>query len=164
MTKIKIVKGVYGHKTGGSTIPKDKNSEPFEVSEETAQRLIKLGVAKVASELKSEADKPIKYSQSLAPVNNLVDKSKKEESAENTTEENSESGDETETGSTGLVYSMDNTQKELLAMAVSLGFDGKDTTAKAQLIEFLDNATSTEETEESEADAPQIGNDAGVVG
>ena len=158
MTKIKIIKGVYGYKSKGSVVPKSKNDEPFEVSETEAKRLVELGVAEIASNLKSQADKPIKYSESLAPVKNIVDKYHKDkeasltpENAEEISEDNTE--DDTENN---IVYSMDNTQKELLAMAKQLGFEGKDNTTKAELIAFLDEATSTE-------DAPSIADNEGVV-
>lgn len=153
--KIKIIKGVYGHRENGAVVPKDKNSEPFEVEDKKAIDLIKSGIAEKFNGLKSEADTPIRYSESLAPVNTM--KIKTDESAELN---NNDASDETGEGSEDetelkLVYSMDNTQKELLAMAKQLGFDGKDSTTKAELIEFLDEATA--------GDAPQIGDDAGVV-
>lgn len=158
MTKIKIIKGVYGYKSKGSVVPKSKNDEPFEVSEQEAKRLVEIGVAEIASNLKPQADKPIKYSESLAPVKNIVDKSKKETIAKSepeVTEEISEGNTEDETAN-NIEYSMENTQKELLAMARELGFEGKDTTTKAELIAFLDEATSTE-------DAPTIADNEGVV-
>lgn len=158
MTKIKIIKGVYGYKSKGSVVPKSKNDEPFEVSEQEAKRLVEIGVAEIASNLKPQADKPIKYSESLAPVKNIVDKSKKETIAKSepeVTEEISEGNTEDET-TNNIEYSMENTQKELLAMARELGFEGKDTTTKAELIAFLDEATSTE-------DAPTIADNEGVV-
>ena len=158
MTKIKIIKGVYGYKSKGSVVPKSKNDEPFEVSEQEAKRLVEIGVAEIASNLKPQADKPIKYSESLAPVKNIVDKSKKETIAKSepeVTEEISEGNTEDET-TNNIEYSMENTQKELLAMARELGFEGKDTTTKAKLIAFLDEATSTE-------DAPTIADNEGVV-
>jgi len=154
MLKIKIIKGVYGYKTKGSVVPKSKNDEPFEVSEAEAKRLVDLGIAEIASNLKSQADKPIKYSESLAPVKNIVDKSQNDEETNlipETAEDDAE--DDTENN---IAYSMENTQKELLAMARKLGFEGKDTTAKAELVAFLDEATSTE-------DAPSIADNEGVV-
>ena len=158
MLKIKIIKGVYGYKTKGSVVPKSKNDEPFEVSETEAKRLVDLGIAEIASNLKSQADKPIKYSESLAPVKNIVDKSQKDEDTDlipETAEEISEDNTENDTEN-NIVYSMENTQKELLAMARKLGFEGKDTTSKAELVAFLDEATSTE-------DAPSIADNEGVV-
>ena len=42
---IKIIKGVYGYWNGVCVVPKTKLDEPFEVSSEQEERLIKLGVA-----------------------------------------------------------------------------------------------------------------------
>lgn len=155
MIKIKIVRGVYGHVSNGSTIPKNKNSEPFLVTETKAKELIEAGIAVLATELKSEAEKPIKYSESLAPVCNIVDKSKPQEPVQEQNEKQSDDNDENE--SNELVYSMENTQKELLSFARSLGFEGKDNATKQQLIDFLDQATSTDDN------MPVIDDNEGVV-
>lgn len=149
MTKIKIIKGVFGYKQNNSIIPKDKKSEPFEVDDTTAQRLIKTGVAELAGNVKSAADKPVKYTStkiSLAPENTLINKTKESNINDNAADV-----------TTSTTYSMENTQKELLEMAKELGFSGSDKTTKAELIEFLDNTAAGEE------DAPQIDNNAGVV-
>ncbi|MEG1491141.1 MAG: hypothetical protein RR394_02735 [Oscillospiraceae bacterium] len=42
---IKIIQGVYGHYTGRRVEPKDKNSEPFELTSEEEARLVGQGVA-----------------------------------------------------------------------------------------------------------------------
>lgn len=42
---IKIVQGVYGHYTGKSVVPKDKHSEPFQLTPEQEKRLVEQGVA-----------------------------------------------------------------------------------------------------------------------
>ena len=43
---VQIVRGVYGHYIGGRVVAKDKNSEPFVLSPEQEERLVKAGVAK----------------------------------------------------------------------------------------------------------------------
>lgn len=153
MIKIKIVKGVYGHRANGSVVPKNKNSEPFEVTEAKAKELVEAGIAVLANELKSEAEKPIKYSESLAPVCNIVDKSKLEPLQE---ENNTKTDNDNNKESNMPVYSQENTQKELLSLARNLGFDGKDSATKAQLIDFLDQATSND-------NMPVISDNEGVV-
>lgn len=45
---IKIKSGVYGHREGKSIVPKTPKDAAFEVSDDKAERLIKLGVAEVA--------------------------------------------------------------------------------------------------------------------
>jgi hypothetical protein len=69
MKTIRIVRGTYGYRVPGSkiTTPKGRNAEPFEVSDEEAARLVKLGVAAVvddftATEVKTPADVPVKPS------------------------------------------------------------------------------------------------------
>lgn len=43
---IKIVKGIYGYRNADGVItPKTENSEPFELTKEMEERLVKLGVA-----------------------------------------------------------------------------------------------------------------------
>ena len=150
---IKIIKGVYGHKVNKVIVPKDKNSAAFEVSDDTASALIARGIAIEASTLKSQADKPIKYSESLAlKKEKVVNKAEAEESG------NSDAAEEPTEETEQAEYSMENTQKELLAMARELGFEGSDKETKANLIEFLDTATAVSE------DTPDISGEDGVVG
>ena len=47
MKKIKIISGTYGHRCGKRIEPKDRNSEPFELADDEAHRLVVLGVAKI---------------------------------------------------------------------------------------------------------------------
>lgn len=150
---IKIIKGVYGHKVNKVIVPKDKNSAAFEVSDDTASALIARGIAVEASTLKSQADKPIKYSESLA-----LQKEKIVNKAEAGEEEQADAAEKTTEETEQAEYSMENTQKELLAMARELGFDGSDKETKANLIEFLDAATAASE------DTPEISGEDGVVG
>lgn len=42
---IQIIRGVYGHYTGGHVVPKDKNSGPFALTPEQEKRLVRIGVA-----------------------------------------------------------------------------------------------------------------------
>ena len=60
MTTIRIIAGTYGFKPKGSSriIGKDSQSEPFEVENAEAERLIRLGVAEIVS--LREAEKPCK--------------------------------------------------------------------------------------------------------
>lgn len=43
---IQIIRGVYGHYTGGHVVPKDKHSKPFALTPEQEKRLVRIGVAK----------------------------------------------------------------------------------------------------------------------
>lgn len=150
--KIQIIKGVYGHVENGFPVPKSKNSEPFEVSDEKAKELIAAGIAKKASELKSEADKPIRYRESLAPVKNI-----KEKGEESSTEPQEDGNKKPDNPENTIAYSMANKKEELLKIAEDLGVDipDPDNTTKQQIIDLLDEATA--------GDAPQIGDNDGIV-
>lgn len=150
--KIQIIKGVYGHTEQGIVVPKSKNSEPFEVDNKRAKELISEGIAQKASELKSEADKPIRYRESLAPVKNV--KEKREESS---TEPQGDENENPDTPENTIEYSMANKKEELLKIAEDLGVDipDPDNTTKQQIIDLLDEATA--------GDAPQIGDNDGIV-
>ncbi len=150
--KIQIIKGVYGHTEQGIVVPKSKDSEPFEVDDKKAKELISEGIAKKASELKSEADKPIRYRESLAPVKNV-----KEKGEESSTEPQKDENENPDTPENTIEYSMANKKEELLKIAEDLGVDipDPDNTTKQQIIDLLDEATA--------GDAPQIGDNDGIV-
>ena len=150
--KIQIIKGVYGHTEQGIVVPKSKDSEPFEVDDKKAKELISEGIAKKASELKSEADKPIRYRESLAPVKNV-----KEKGEETSTEPQEDENENPDTPENTIEYSMANKKEELLKIAEDLGVDipDPDNTTKRQIIDLLDEATA--------GDAPRIGDNDGIV-
>lgn len=150
--KIQIIKGVYGHTEQGIVVPKSKDSEPFEVDDKKAKELISEGIAKKASELKSEADKPIRYRESLAPVKNV-----KEKGEETSTEPQEDENENPDTPENTIEYSMANKKEELLKIAEDLGVDipDPDNTTKQQIIDLLDEATA--------GDAPRISDNDGIV-
>ena len=150
--KIQIIKGVYGHTEQGIVVPKSKDSEPFEVDDKKAKELISEGIAKKASELKSEADKPIRYRESLAPVKNV-----KEKGEESSTEPQEDENENPDTPENAIEYSMANKKEELLKIAEDLGVDipDPDNNTKQQIIDLLDEATA--------GDVPQIGDNDGIV-
>ena len=153
--KIQIVKGVYGHKENGITTPKSKNSEPFEVADAKAKELIKGGIAIKYTGLKSEADAPIRYRESLAPKQNT--KPAKADNAPAQAETNNETDAQQEDEENTVEYSMKNTKDELLKIAEDLGVEisDPDNTTKQQIIDLLDEAFA--------GDAPQIGDNEGIV-
>ena len=150
--KIQIIKGVYGHTEQGIVVPKSKDSEPFEVDDKKAKELISEGIAKKASELKSEADKPIRYRESLAPVKNV-----KEKGEETSTEPQEDENENPDTPENTIEYSMANKKEELLKIAEDLGVDipDPDNTTKQQIIDLLDEVTA--------GDAPRIGDNDGII-
>lgn len=50
MLTVEIISGTYGYKGKGRIIPKDRMSEPFELEDAEAKRLVSLGVAKIITE------------------------------------------------------------------------------------------------------------------
>lgn len=158
--KIKIIKGVYGHVQNGIPTPKSKHSEPFEVSDEKAKELIYAGIAEKASELKSEADKPIRYRESLAPKKNEIKKSEEVKNSEIDSQNADIGSNDNSAGEEEKIeeYSMKNTKDELLKIAEDLGIEIEDpeNTTKQRIIDILDEASSD--------DAPKIGSDEGIVG
>ena len=63
MKRIKIIRGAYGHKPTGTRIvvTKTSTSDPFDVSDEEAARLVKLGIAEVVGKVAEvEQSKPPK--------------------------------------------------------------------------------------------------------
>ncbi len=92
-----------------------------------------------ASELKSEADKPIRYRESLAPVKNV-----KEKGEESSTEPQKDENENPDTPENTIEYSMANKKEELLKIAEDLGVDipDPDNTTKQQIIDLLDEATA----------------------
>lgn len=49
MTTVRVISGIYGLHIGGRLCPKNKESEPFEVEDREAERLVSLGVAEIVS-------------------------------------------------------------------------------------------------------------------
>lgn len=159
--KIRIIKGVYGHVVNNVTVPKSKKSEPFEVADDIAKGLIKRGIAEVATE-KSEAEKPVRYRECLAPAKTekakVIDENVNA-SDTNTTPEDDTKDESPEADNNAPKYSMDNKKEELLKFAEDLGIviDNPDNITKKQIIELLDDATSDDE------EAPEIGDNEGIV-
>ena len=50
MLTVKIISGTYGYKVGKRLLPKDRTSEPFELEDAEAKRLVSLGVAEIITE------------------------------------------------------------------------------------------------------------------
>ena len=130
---IKIIKGYYGYKQGGSIIPKSAVNGPFECDKAEEARLVKLGVAEYVS-----AD---------------------------------ESNDESEGKP---LYTTEMKLAELKEIAKTKGAtdeDLKPLNSKAKVIELIEKLLkeaadeSNDESEEGESnnDAPDLGDDDGVV-
>ncbi len=53
MAFVKIVRGTYGHWNGKAVVAKNSDSEPFELDEKKAQRIVDLGVAQYVQKEKA---------------------------------------------------------------------------------------------------------------
>lgn len=56
MTTIRIISGNYGLHVSGRVVRKNKESEPFEVEEREAERLVSLGVAEIVGVTEEPAE------------------------------------------------------------------------------------------------------------
>lgn len=54
--KVKIIRGIYGHRENGRVVEKTKDHAPFEIGESEGKRLIKLGVAKKVGDAAEPAE------------------------------------------------------------------------------------------------------------
>lgn len=137
---IKIIKGYYGYKQGNSIIPKSSKDAPFECDKAEEARLVKLGVAEyVKAEAKVEADGD-------APSEELyTDKTSFDELKE-------------------IAKKLGATDEELKpikskAQAKELIDKLADEIAEGEPVEGPDES----EIVEADGDAPDLGNDDGVV-
>ncbi|MCM1275465.1 MAG: hypothetical protein NC299_08870 [Lachnospiraceae bacterium] len=113
---IKIISGNYGHSEGKSVKIKTANDEPFEVSDEEARRLKKLGIA--------DADAIVAGAMVLA-------KGSGEDISASDPDDDGDDEDVPE-------YSADSTNSELQAIAKNHGIEVPPHANKAQLIAALD--------------------------
>lgn len=160
---IRIIKGVYGHKNGLTTIPKTSKDKPFTVDDKIAQRLIAHGIAEIATETKTEAEPVEKYSINLAKQETkeiVVNKADKPEAPAPAEDEVAEQVVEAE-----AEYSENNTKDELLAYLEGTGYEVTSATKrlnKAEIIALIDEQLAPEVEAEDEGDAPSFEED-GVV-
>lgn len=135
---IKIIKGNYGFPNGASVKLKTPKDKPFEVDDEEALRLEKLGIAEIVK----------KFSDKLPEV--VDDNSESGDTSEgdgdsevgDTPEGDGDSEDDTSEGeeedSDIPKYSAKNTIAELQAIAEEFGIDVPPRASKAQILEILD--------------------------
>ena len=76
MTTIRIISGNYGLHVSGRVVRKSKESEPFEVEDREAERLVSLGVAEIVS-VKEEPEEEAEIPEE-EPDEDMASKSMKE--------------------------------------------------------------------------------------
>ena len=117
MAKIKIIQGNYGYNNGDSIKVKTPKSEPFNVSDAEAARIVGLGIAEI---IKSENDYiPNDLSGGELPK----------------TEDGSEIPEDIEIPE----YSEESTNSELQSIAKQYGIEIVPKATKAQLLKALDD-------------------------
>ncbi|MBR6873029.1 MAG: hypothetical protein IKN17_05945 [Ruminococcus sp.] len=77
MTTVRVISGIYGLHIGGRLCPKNKESEPFEVDDREAERLVSLGVAEIVSTEEDAVNVPVEEPEDTE-LDDLSSKSVKE--------------------------------------------------------------------------------------
>lgn len=123
MLTVKIISGTYGHRQGKRIVPKDRTSEPFELEDCEAERLVSIGVAKIVN---TSVATP-KNGEELPPE------------GVNTPEENNGENDTTDGDDAPLTESELNamTNAELKEMAESMGIDTLKFKVKKEYVEAI---------------------------
>lgn len=154
---IKIIKGNYGYHNGVSITVKTPADPPFNVSEEEALRLYKLGIAMIF-ENEGKNGSFVKTPDGVPDVTNIPhadvhkifgNKGESEDiPADDSTDSEDEAdtdaedlGDDEESGETDDTpkYSQENTNAELQAIADEWGIELPNRANKAQILEILDS-------------------------
>lgn len=126
---IKIINGNYGYRVGQLVKVKTKNDPPFEVSEEEAHRLERLGVAEIIAEIPEDGE-------SGNTEGNSGDNGSRE--AEENPEGNGSRDIKENTEYNVPAYDENCTNSKLQAIAKEYGIDVSTRAPKAELIKALD--------------------------
>lgn len=143
---IKIVRGNYGHTIGKSVHTKTPKDKPFEVDQKEAERLVKLGIAKIigAGAAVPAKGSPNKEDPFGDPADDADVSVPIDEDEDDETEYDEDDEDDTEYGEDGEdedsipEYGEDSTNAELQSIAKAYGIDVPQHANKAQLLEALD--------------------------
>ncbi len=130
---IKIVRGNYGHVVGKSVHTKTPKDEPFEVDQKEAERLVRLGIAKIVGAgavtlAKGLSDNEDPFGDPADDINAPVSPGDSED------EDDDDEDDEDDVPE----YGGDSTNAELQAIAKNYDIDVPPHANKAQLIAALD--------------------------
>lgn len=140
---IKIVRGNYGHAVGKSVHTKTPKDKPFEVDPKEAERLVRLGIAKIigAGAAVSAKGSPNKEDPFGDPADDVdvsvpLDDDETEYDEDDEDDTGYDEDDEDEDGPPE--YGEDSTNAELQSIAKAYGIDVPQHANKAQLLEALD--------------------------
>ena len=153
MLTVKIISGTYGCKIKGRIVPKDLTSEPFELEDAEAKRLVSLGVAEIITEgVATGGNGKETNPPSVNPSN----------------DENGSNG-ENEGGNKNITLSREEelkemTNKELKALADGMGIDTSKMKVKAEYIQAIVAVeSSASDDDENGENPPNISPEAPVV-
>jgi len=149
--KVKIISGTYGHKVGKYIEPKDRQSEPFEVDDAEAKRIIALGIAEMFVEGVATSEKPQNESGANANPSEQENAAEGENEGENTIEGNLDAK-QLETL----------TIKELKKLADDMGIDTSKMKVKADYINAIVAETVEAPVDDGEA-PPDLSAEAPLV-
>jgi len=151
---IRIITGVYGHRTVRGIDPKDKNSPPFSLSPEQEEKLVRRGIAEYAGQTAPGTEKILPETQEPhgskgagMPREGAHDP---QEAPESMIDE--EIPDELEKPE----YNAEMKLAELKAIAELYGIDTKPMISKAQVIGALDKYFEEDEAEEDDGEDPPV--------
>ncbi len=117
MAKIKIIQGNYGYNNGDSIKVKTPKSEPFNVSDDEAARLVSLGIAEIVGQGSDFIPQDLSGEEMSEKEDSIVDSGDLEMPE----------------------YSEESTNAELQAIAKQYGIEIAPKATKAQLLKALDD-------------------------
>ncbi len=153
MLTVKIISGTYGCKIKGRIVPKDLTSEPFELEDAEAERLVSLGVAEIITEGVATGGNG---KETNPPSVNPAD----DENGSNGENE----GENDITGHLDAEQLEEMTIKELKALAEDMGIDTGKFKAKAEFIRaILPVEVPAPADDENGENPPDISTEAPVI-
>lgn len=147
MLIVKIVSGTYGYRNGKRIEPKDRNSNPFELPDDEAHRLVTLGVAEIVNTRVATPDND--DLETMAGGN--MSKG-----------ENGENGEENATEETAVfdeAYLYDMTNAELKDLAANLGIN----TSRCKVKKDYIDAIMENEAKEQRGNPPDISTEDPII-
>ena len=147
MAKIKMIKGFFGHhvNNGKKSVIRRKgpSDDAFEVDDETAKRLVDLGMAKYVA---------------AVPVTTPPENSEEDDSSNNLPENEEPAEDENEEDNERYVpaYSIDSSVSELRAIAKAHGLSFKVGMTKLEMVTALDEEFGVMDAPALSAETPVV--------
>lgn len=136
---IKIIKGNYGFTSGASVKLKTPKDKPFEVDDEEALRLKKLGIAEIVKKISDKHQETVDDNSESGDTPEGDGDSEGDNAPEGDGDSEDSDGSENEEEDSGIPkYSDKNTIAELQSIAEEFGIDVPPRASKAQILKILD--------------------------